>query len=1037
MPSPRTSVAVSSSVLLLLSACGGGGGGSSGGSGGAFVLLEAGNGFGTLLPHRAQRLDASGQPTGDIVSLRTLDDLLEHVTPTNPVIAPTPWPVEAALPGGTPGNHYAFAQLKQPIDPESVFDQSGAVGSSGLGGGVLALAVGADGTAHALHGRAFVGGMTLGTAPGPDGFLPLQHWVAKSGDSVAAVVDVDGDGAADASAPGTGFPGTEGGLAGASALVDPRALVFVADTDGDLSTHEAFPADAQIQLLLTTGLRSIGGASLAAPALICATVGDDEQAPEVLASGGNPVIVPGNGDTEVDPATSVSVRFTEPIQPWSLGDLPVGGAPSLSASIFLQFGPTTAQTQVPFHVVPVSVFDLSLYELVPAFAFPGSGPTEAQCGLFSRVDVLVHEQGFDDLSANSNTGAPTTFFTTGSGAGIVNAPIAPEALYVGRGGAEASLSVVDLDGFGFGTGDPQYDPLCPWKEGGSNTRNDPNILFLASKLIPPVTPGSCTLSGGSSGPFTLTRDSNLDDRLARGGTLLSISDMALGHALDAVFNSGAPFGCQSGTNNPCASTSFKQATFTITSTTSITLAGFENLIEYAPHPNPPPLVFPPPCVQPFIGGQEPTSVDTTSVHAVSNLLQPGGLPFGLPDACVPPDGLFSPKAHVTTNWGGPSQISTAASCPIYTVRQQVGHFLYVADRAAAEVVVLNSNRMTVIDRIPLPDPTSFAMSPDLNLLAVSNQGADSVSFIDIEPASPQFHTVIKTVKVGHGPTGIAWEPGNEDILVCNTAGNSVSVISTSGLTVRKTLINQLSGPIDVAITPRQLGFGMQRYVYYAYVLNADGRVSVFESGPDGVNGWGFDAIIGVLPFTFHSPKAIQPDPVNMNSGFWVAHQDQLGADGLPTGLKGGAITNVAIVGGTIGVIPLDLGFGDPTIRDLQWGVKASIGSDQLTGPPSDIAFDDFNNTSIYPNFTTPFSPGPGKSYNGKGMLRQIPGSSITLANSPVTLYAAVPISDEGLGVIDVIALSAGNLRLDTNPFQDGVQSIPAPGAQVVMGYFRQ
>jgi hypothetical protein len=29
------------------------------------------------------------------------------------------------------------------------------------------------------------------------------------------------------------------------------------------------------------------------------------------------------------------------------------------------------------------------------------------------------------------------------------------------------------------------------------------------------------------------------------------------------------------------------------------------------------------------------------------------------------------------------------------------------------------------------------------------------------------------------------------------------------------------------------------------------------------------------------------------------------------------------------------------------------------------------------------------------------------------------------------------VRLDTNPFADGVQSIPAPGAQVLMSYFRQ
>ena len=30
----------------------------------------------------------------------------------------------------------------------------------------------------------------------------------------------------------------------------------------------------------------------------------------------------------------------------------------------------------------------------------------------------------------------------------------------------------------------------------------------------------------------------------------------------------------------------------------------ENIISWAPHPNPPPLQFPPLCATPFIGGQE-------------------------------------------------------------------------------------------------------------------------------------------------------------------------------------------------------------------------------------------------------------------------------------------------------------------------------------------------------------------------------------------------------------------------------------------------
>jgi hypothetical protein len=151
-----------------------------------------------------------------------------------------------------------------------------------------------------------------------------------------------------------------------------------------------------------------------------------------------------------------------------------------------------------------------------------------------------------------------------------------------------------------------------------------------------------------------------------------------------------------------------------------------------------------------------------------------------------------------------------------------------------EVVVLNSNRMSVIDRIPLPDPTSFAMSPNLDLLAVTNQGADSVSFIDIEPGHTTFHTVIKTVKVGHGPTGIAWEPGNEDILVCNTGGNTISVISAAGSPCARPSPTSSPAPWTSADHPAPVLVRQFRNVYYAYVLNSDGKVSVFESGPDGV-----------------------------------------------------------------------------------------------------------------------------------------------------------------------------------------------------------
>src|SRR5690606_33357125 len=118
-----------------------------------------------------------------------------------------------------------------------------------------------------------------------------------------------------------------------------------------------------------------------------------------------------------------------------------------------------------------------------------------------------------------------------------------------------------------------------------------------------------------------------------------------------------------------------------------------NMISWAPHPNPPPLQFPPLCISPYLGGKEPTSVDTTAVVGLQNLLVPGD-PFGQPNAAIPipPSGLLTPEQN---SWfQGPSlPVLNIAACSQYMYRQQVGQFLYMIDRARKELVVLNSNRM--------------------------------------------------------------------------------------------------------------------------------------------------------------------------------------------------------------------------------------------------------------------------------------------------------------------------------------------------------
>jgi hypothetical protein len=62
---------------------------------------------------------------------------------------------------------------------------------------------------------------------------------------------------------------------------------------------------------------------------------------------------------------------------------------------------------------------------------------------------------------------------------------------------------------------------------------------------------------------------------------------------------------------------------------------------------------------------------------------------------------------------------------------------------------------------------------------------------------------------------------------------------------------------------------------------------------------------------------------------------------------------------------------------------------------------------------------------------------VTGAKHPRFLFAAVPNSIEGPGVVDVIDLQSSNLRFDTDPYLPGKQSIPVPGVNLLIDYWRQ
>ena len=272
------------------------------------------------------------------------------------------------------------------------------------------------------------------------------------------------------------------------------------------------------------------------------------------------------------------------------------------------------------------------------------------------------------------------------------------------------------------------------------------------------------------------------------------------------------------------------------------------------------------------------------------------------------------------------------------------------------------------------------------------------------------------------------------MLVCNEGDGSLSIIAVADLQVRKVVRRGLAQPFDVAIIQRQTNFGYQRGVYWAYVLDRNGRLAFFESGPSGAGGFGFDTIVGYVPGVFSNPQGLQPDPRLLTGGVWVLHENQVGADGQPTGLTGGAASLIHVESALFGIQPLAAG-EQPSLRDLGFEVLVSLGSDQLGGTPLDLAFDDLVNLGVYPGVGSPFSAGVPATVNSKAQVRA-PSQLVVPTNQASFLFVAVQgASGEWIDVFDLRA-SPPQL-VDTNPFVPGTQSIPAPGALVLADYFRQ
>ncbi|MBC8329858.1 MAG: hypothetical protein H8E31_14050, partial [Planctomycetes bacterium] len=347
--------------------------------------------------------------------------------------------------------------------------------------------------------------------------------------------------------------------------------------------------------------------------------------------------------------------------------------------------------------------------------------------------------------------------------------------------------------------------------------------------------------------------------------------------------------------------------------------------------------------------------------------------------------------------------------------------LCVLETDSSQIGVLNSNRMNVLATIPVADPADLAMAPDLNLLAVSNKGTNTVTFIDTNPNSPNFHTVLKVTsmvdtlnnRIGLAPSEIVWQPDDEDILVVCEDSNSMALISSGSLEVRK-IIPGVSQPRLIAVTNRDAAYGFLTGLYYAIVLAQDGTATIFESGPDGIQGIGFDTFIGIPSLQgqsgFDSPTTIQPDTNSFFHGTFIGHRK----NGV------GTVSNLHLKDAPLGTRNLSLnGFvPDPNFRAKEFTVNREFTNILSSSSVVDLALDNLSNFGGILTLTSQYTSPKIIQHSSKSLIR-----ATQTVGAPRFLFVA-----NSNGKLDIINLGTGTLY---------VPSLTVPGLQVLCDFWRQ
>ncbi len=741
--------------------------------------------------------------------------------------------------------------------------------------------------------------------------------------------------------------------------------------------------------------------------------------------------------------------------------------------------PLEPGTPIPFRAYPLNQNNMATFLIDPVIDLPGSSvekllPQQID-DVRMRIEISVYDYLHNDVTGDPDGSLPVfgpenlgvagfhgeRFYADGAPRlsrsfsvldrqRYVNAPVSPNAIYfsMGRGGVGA----IDLDGNGFTTNTPGsgkaelvtctafYNPFGSVMMGTGNNYSYPVGL---GRLTP--IPG---VNEGSSGTDTLVRDSNGSAQLypeaVEGKTPCNIVDMEVGGFLDVLYRDNW---------NPYASDELH-------SDLVYPLGGFtSNTISSPPTPNPPPLTVPVamntldtildnraffPDGAYTIPGHEVFTVDMCGMSGMYFDDRTGFIHLGIggmsPDYPLPPYppgvGPWSGVRFLNT---GPMAAEAEVGVPLnYASRQQIGNLLFASDKAHDAVRVLNSNTMEEIARLGgLDSPHGLVVTPDLRRLYVSNRGSASVTVFDVDPFSESFLEKVCDIAVGEEPMGICCQPDYEDVFVCNYGSSTISIIDPRTNTVRKTLTRLIDRPVDMTCGPRQQLFGWGTQVYHGYVCNEGGdNILVFESGPHGIGGVGYDDIIGEVPLVgqggtvyekIANPRAIcyDPlylngiaDPLNLVGGCFVAHSTPQGA----------AVTRIDFVNQNGPWGPILNPTGTPNFRGREFLITAQWTALSGSSLATDVALPDFNRHAWKSQnvassaYVTSYgsmgsNPSPTLPANNKHPIRIIYGSAV-----PTWMPDFLYVSFDKENTIDVIELASGSVT--------SIAGLPGPAGKL-------